>query len=89
MSYDDEIKGLERKNSRIDAEIIDKIVKWVKIAEKIKAGDKAWDFQLLQVAVPEQVRKLTIDNRVEAEVINKIFKEIMKLRSTVQGRPTP
>jgi chorismate mutase/prephenate dehydratase len=88
MMHEEEIKKLREEINRLNEEIIYKLAERVAVAVKIGAFKKRHDKRIIDLRreekIYEQVRALAIRNQLDAEGVERVFKEIIRLCTEAQ-----
>ena len=88
MKHEKEIEKLRDEINRLNEEIIYKLAKRVDAAVKIGAAKKRHDKPIIdrrrEEKIYEQVRGLAIRNQLDAEGVERVFREIIQLCTEAQ-----
>jgi chorismate mutase len=88
MMYEEEIENLRKEINRLNEEIICKLAERVAVAVKIGAVKRRHGKQIIDLRreekIYEQIRELAIRNQLDAEGVERVFKEIIRLCTEAQ-----
>lgn len=82
MTYEEEIEGLRKTNDRLNEEIVEKLAEWAEVALRIGAVERRHgrpDVDRSLEEVYDQIRGLARERRLDAEGVERVFREIVKL----------
>lgn len=93
VTYEEEIGVLRKSNDRLNEEIIEKLAEWVELAVRMGAvkrrhGRPDVD-RRLEEEVYDQIRRLARGRRLDAEGVERIFREIVRLCAEAGREPHP
>lgn len=93
MTYEEEIDEIRRTISRLDEEIVEKLAERVEVAVRIGAVKRRHDRSIVdrdrEEKVHEQIRGLARVRGLDAEVVERVFREIISLCTDAQREASP
>ena len=92
VTYEEEIGVLRKTNDRLNEEIVEKLAEWVEVAVRmgaVKRRHGRTDVDRSLGEVYDQIRRLARGRRLDAEGVERIFREIVRLCTEAGREPHP
>ena len=93
MTYEEEIEALRKTNDRLNEEIVEKLEEWVEVAVRVGAIERRHGRSNvdrgLEEEVHEQIRRLARESSLDAEGVERVFREIVRLYTDAKREVHP